>query len=141
MILTPLAYNIVREFYIREELDLSKIRSIKKHMPKQEKVELTKAEKKEQDAILQWHKARVVGKLRYILVKGTLGTSILATGIFVLITSIQNNFSIDAQILLYYFKMFILFLGVGTLLGIGSWELSERKYQKYKGLYPERIEK
>lgn len=120
---------------------MSKIRSIKKHIPKPEKVELTKAEKKEQEAILQWHKARTVGKLRYILVKGTLGTSILATGIFVLITSIQNKFSIDAQILLYYFKMFILFLGVGTLLGIGSWELSERKYQKYKSLYPERIEK
>lgn len=120
---------------------MSKTRSIKKHIPKPEKAELTKAEKKELSAIMQWHKSRAVGKLRYILVKGTLGTSLLATGIFVLITSIQNGFSVDAQILLYYLKMYGLFLGVGTFLGIGSWELSERKYHKYKNLHPERIEK
>lgn len=110
-------------------------------MPKPEPIQLSKAEKKEQDAIMQWHKARQEGKLKYILVKGTFGTSILATGIFVLLTSIQNKFSVDTQILMYYLKMYVLFLGVGTLLGIGSWELSERKYQKYKSLYPERIEK
>lgn len=120
---------------------MSKTRSIKKHIPKPESVALSKSEQKELDAIMQWHKARAVGKMRYILVKGTLGTSLLATGIFVLMTSIQNKFSVDAQILLYYLKMFGLFLGVGTFLGIGSWELSERKYHKYKNLHPERIEK
>lgn len=93
---------------------------------------LSKKEQREHSAILKWESTRQMGKWRYIFVKGTLYWSLMTTGIYVILTLALTKFFINQEILLYFLKMFIIFLAVGTAFGLGSWEWSELKYKKYQ---------
>ena len=107
------------------------VRKIKRRIGDKEAVKLTPAQEREKAAVYKWEDSRKMGKIKYILIKGTLSWSIMTTGIFVVLTLITTKFFIDKAVLLYFLKMFVVFLSMGTLFGIVSWHLSEKKYQKY----------
>ncbi len=96
-----------------------------------ESVKRTPAQEKEWIAIQKWEKEREMGRNKYILIKGTLSWSLLTTSILILLTMLTNKFSINQELLWYFLKMFVLFIGIGTLFGIASWQLSENRYTKY----------
>ena len=95
------------------------------------KVRLTKAQTKELDLMKKWEDTRAMGKMKYVLLKGTVAWTLLTGGIFVILTLITNKFLINTEILMYFLNMFLVFLGLGTLFGVLSWHLSEKKYQSY----------
>lgn len=94
-------------------------------------VRLTPKEERERDAILKWEPSHKMGKVKYILIKGTLAWSFMTTSVFILLTLISNKFYVNQDILLYFLKMFIAFVGMGTVFGLVSWHFSEKKYLKY----------
>jgi uncharacterized ion transporter superfamily protein YfcC len=96
-----------------------------------ETVKRTPAQEKEWIAIQKWEKEREMGRNKYILIKGTLSWSLLTTSILILLTMVTNKFSLNQDLLWYFLKMFVLFIGIGTLFGIASWQLSENRYTKY----------
>lgn len=95
------------------------------------KVKLTKTQAKELDLMKKWEDTRTMGKMKYVLLKGTIAWTVLTGGIFVILTLITNKFLINTEILMYFLNMFLVFLGLGTLFGVFSWHLSERKYQTF----------
>ncbi len=96
------------------------------------KVVLSKKEMREQEAILSWEETRKMGKWRYIFVKGTLTWSLMTAGIYIILTLALTKFFINKEIILYFLKMFLIFVAVGTAFGVGSWYWSEMKYKKYQ---------
>lgn len=95
------------------------------------KVKLSKTEAKELDLMKKWEGTRAMGKMKYILIKGTVAWSLLTGSIFILLTLITNKFLINTEILMYFLKMFLVFIGMGTLFGVFSWQLSEKRYQSF----------
>lgn len=95
---------------------------------------LSKAEKREIEVLNSWEKSRKMGIVKYVLLKGTLAWSLLTIGIFMLISIIQSKFLINYEMLMYFLKMYIVFLLMGTVFGLVSWLVSERKYLKSKNL-------
>lgn len=107
------------------------VRKIKRRTSEKEAVQLTPAQQREKAAVYKWEDSRKMGKIKYILVKGTLSWSLMTTAIFVVLTLITTKFFVDKEVLLYFLKMFVVFLSMGTLFGIVSWHFSEKKYQIY----------
>lgn len=91
----------------------------------------TPSQEKEWIAVQKWEEARKMGKNKYIFIKGTLSWSLMTSGILIVLTLLTNKFSYNQELLWYFLKMFVLFVGIGTLFGIGSWHLSEKKYISY----------
>ncbi len=94
-------------------------------------VRLTPKEQKERDAILKWEPSHKMGQVKYVLIKGTLAWSLMTSSVLNLLTLIANKFNISKDILLYFLKMFIVFLGMGTIFGLVTWHFSEKKYLQY----------
>lgn len=108
------------------------VRKIKKRSKDQEPAAVEKpTQRREREAVEKWEEARKMGKFRYVLMKGTLAWSLMTSCIFILLTLISNKFSVNNEMLWYFLKMAIVFVGMGTLFGVFSWQLSEKKYQKY----------
>lgn len=95
------------------------------------KVRLTKTQTKELELMKKWEETRAMGKMKYVLLKGTVAWTILTGGIFVILTLITNKFLINTEILMYFLNMFLVFIGLGTLFGVFSWHLSEKRYQSF----------
>ncbi len=95
------------------------------------KVKLSKTEIKELDLMKKWEVTRAMGKFKYVLLKGTIAWSVLTGGIFIILTMITNKFLINTEILMYFLKMIVIFIGMGTLFGLFSWKLSEKRYQSF----------
>ena len=95
------------------------------------KERLTNTQIKERDLMKKWEDTRGMGKVKYVLLKGTVAWTVLTGGIFVILTLITNKFLINKEILLYFLNMFLVFMVLGTLFGVVSWHLSERRYQSY----------
>lgn len=100
---------------------------------KQSSVPLTKAQKREIEVLNNWEKSRKMGVVKYVLLKGTLAWSFLTIAIFMSISIIQSKFLINTEMLMYFLKMYIVFLFMGTVFGLVSWVVSEKKYLKSKG--------
>jgi hypothetical protein len=88
----------------------------------------TPSQEKEWIAVQKWEEARKMGRNKYIFIKGTISWSLMTIGILILLTLLTNKFSSNQELLWYFLKMYILFIGLGTLFGIGTWHLSEKKY-------------
>lgn len=110
----------------------------KKNLKIKEKnlVRLTPQEQKEREAVLKWEPSHNMGQIKYILLKGTLAWSVLTGGIFILLTLISNGFTADQALLLYFLKMIVAFIGLGTVFGMITWHFSEKKYQAYMDAHP-----
>lgn len=104
-------------------------------------VRLTPSQEKERAAIMKWEPSHKMGKVKYILIKGTLAWSVMTTGLFVLLTLITNKFTVNQEILLYFLKMFVVFVGMGTIFGMVTWHFSEKKYALLKEELPIKNEK
>lgn len=110
-----------------------KINKPRKVVSEQEQ-KLSKAELREIEVLNNWEKSRKMGIVKYVLLKGTFAWSLLTIAIFMLISIIQSKFLINYEMLMYFLKMYIVFLLMGTVFGLVSWLVSEKKYLKSKNL-------